>query len=108
VQALKSHRLPLSAQAKTCRVGIKHRGSPRLPPLEAAVLVPLSQLVQETWNYAESKRLWRNLGDLRQVAVTLVYLAIANLLMDLLEERIQLAKEAFENFKRLEDTEQQA
>ena len=78
--------------------------------LKPKCLFQLSRLLQASGNYPESKRLqthtlniWRDRGILGWVALTLLFLSNANMQMHLLEEGIQLAKEALELYERLDD-----
>ena len=85
------------------------------PPLKARCLQSLSQLFGSVGNNAGRRRLlthvlklWRDKGDDRRVALTLVELSDVNRLVDLHKEGIQLAKETLEIFERLGDTAKQA
>ena len=84
-------------------------------PLKPQCLFRLSELLFETGNYMDSKRLLTHLlklrrdrGDLYQVALTLMYLSHPNRLLGHLEEAIQLTKDALDIFGQLKDTERQA
>lgn len=80
-------------------------------PSKPQCLFRLSRLLVEVGNYVESKRLldhalklWRDRGDLYQVASMSIFLSDVNRLVSSLEEAIQLAKGASEIFRQLEDT----
>ena len=105
------HSSALSAQATTCNVGAKYRGTPGFPSFKATVIVPALRVVFEAGGYAVSKRLtahaiklWGDQGNLRLVAVTFSSLSDTNRLLDLFEEGIQLAKEALKISQQVKDT----
>ena len=77
-------------------------------------LLKLSRLFYSAGNYAECKRLlthalklWRERGDVKEVAQTLEELSDVNRQMDLPKEGIQQAKEAMRIYERLGDTVEQ-
>ena len=109
------HRSALSAQATTCHVGTKRRGTPGFASFEATVLVPALRVDFGSWGLygeqTESKRpasqalkLWRDQGNPHQVTRALLLLSDSNRLLDLLEEGIQQAKEALEISQQVKDT----
>ena len=84
-------------------------------PSKPQCLFRLSRLFYKVGNAAETKRilthtikLWRDRGDLYQVALTLAYLSDANRFGGCSAEGIQQAKEALEIFEQLKDTMRQA
>ena len=84
-------------------------------PSKPRCLSRLSELFSEVGNYVESSRLlthvlklWRDRGDLRQVAVTLEWLASTKSLTGFPAEEMQLATEALKISEQLGDVLQQA
>jgi len=96
-------------------LGPKIEGLSDSHPSKPQCLFQLSQLLQLVGNYAESKRflshtleIWRERGDDRQVAQTLLHLSRANELLRCYEEAEQQAKEALKAYEQLGHTAGQA
>ena len=84
-------------------------------PSKPECLRALALLFSSVGNDVESKRLhtcilklWREKGDVHEVAKTLLYLSDTNRLLDLEKEAIEQAREALKIFERLGDTARQA
>ena len=96
-------------------LGQNIEGLPDSHPSKPQCSFRMSRLLYKVGNYLESRRLltriaklWRDRGDLYQVALMLLYESDANRLVDCLVEGTQLAREALEIFEQLKDTERQA
>ena len=96
-------------------LGPKIEGLPDDHPSKPHCLSKLSYLFTLVGNHAESKRLfihsleiWRQRGNNRKVAETLMYISVANRLLGPHREGIQRAKEALEIFEQLNDITGQA
>ena len=96
-------------------LGSNIEGLPDYHPSKPQCMLRLSQLLQEVGSYEESKRLlahllklWRDRGNLRQVALTLMCLANVGRVVGPLAETMQLTKEALEMTEQLKDTDGQA
>jgi len=96
-------------------LGLKIEGLSDSHSSKPRCLFQLSQLFGAVGHYAESKRLlshtleiWRERGDGRQVARTLLRLSEANLELHYYEEGEQLTKEALEAYEQLGDVVGQA
>ena len=96
-------------------LGPKIEGLPDDHPSKAECLFQLSQLFDCLGNQVERKRLlvhslklWKELGDDREVAETLGFLSDANRRLELCEEWIKQAEGALEIFERLNDKSAQA
>ena len=95
-------------------LGRNLEGLPDSHPSKPQCLFRLSELILEVGGYAESKRLtahalklWRDRGNIYQVTATLLKLSSVNGPLQLFEEGIQLAKEALEISRKLENTQLQ-
>ena len=84
-------------------------------PSKPQCLLRLALLVGEVGNHMESKRLladvlrlWKDRGDLHQVALTLRFLSDINRVVNCLEEGMELVKKALDIYKQLGDTARQA
>jgi len=92
-------------------LGSKIEGLSDGHPSKPQCLYRLSQLLDAVGNDKERKRLlshtlkiWRERGDERQAALTMVRLSDTNRMLGLYEEGIRQAKEALEVYERLDDT----
>ena len=96
-------------------LGPKIEALPDSHPSKAQCLQDLSCLFKAVGNYAEDKRLnthtlklWKEMGNDRQAALTLSFLSDTNRRMGLYKEGIRLAKEGSETLERLGDKSEQA
>ena len=101
-------------KSRLTTLGPKIEALPDNHPSKAQCLRALAFLCDSVGNDVESKRLhtftlklWRERGDVHQVANTLLYLSDTNRLLDLGQEAIEQAREALEIFEQLGDTAKQ-